>query len=533
MKHSPRPTYNLLREPWIPCEHPDGTRVLVGIEQALLEAHTFAAIHDESPLVTAMLHRLLLGLLHRAFAPRTMEDWLDLWESDRLDSARIHQYLGRWKDRFDLFHPERPFLQVAGLALVLKEERGKEAEPIAAWRLAMERSQHSGATALFEPLPQERDLEPAEATRALLGYLAFAPGGRIQNESESWKSGTLRPGAVVLVHSGDLRRTLLLNLTWNPERSSLDIPPWEAEAPTRRVARTPKGVVDTLVWASRRVELIWGYAQNGHVVVNKVITAAGERFEADEPDAMFAYVIRDPKKPPLPVRIESDRAVWRDSTALFEVGTGAGEFRRPAACAQLAELVREGVVARTERFKVDFLGIGSSQAAIKLWRVERMPLPVSLLEDGAKLSTLRDALFIAEGLGRTLEHQVLSVLAKMALAPSTREPHKDDINALKAAFGAMPAYWASLGQRFPFWIDALGCADDPEAELKKWKRNLRVIANSVVSNAANSLGVGSRAFQAEAIARRVLRRVLAETLGRDSVEPDNSELNANTEGIPQ
>jgi CRISPR system Cascade subunit CasA len=507
--------YDLLHEPWIPCERPDGSHVLVGIEPALLEAHTLAALHDESPLVTATLHRLLLAILQRVFLPHSMEDWVALWETPAFDAGKIRAYLGKWRERFDLFHPERPFLQVANLREVLQKERGKDPEPTEAWRLSLEASRYSGATSLFETLPSERDLAPAHAARALLGFLGFTPGGRIQNESESWKSGPLRGGAIVLVRGATLQRTLLCNLVWESRRQPLDLPHWERESSTQRTARAPYGPIDLLVWPSRRVELLPQRDGAGTASVRDVVTAAGERLESDTPDPMFGYVVRDPKRPPFAIRIETERSAWRDAAALFDATTGADAFRRPAACNQLAELVREGIVPREARFQVEILGLASDQAAIDLWRADRMPLPPALFTDGPRLSALRQALLRAEDLGRAIDFKVLGTLAENALAPSNRDAHKDDIRQLKHALGAMPTYWSTLGQSFGAWLDALGAADDLDAALTNWKRILRATARKVVVDAELHLGTGARALQAGAKAERMLRRVLREVLGND------------------
>jgi CRISPR system Cascade subunit CasA len=72
--------YNLVTDSWIPAIRTDGTAVELGLLDALVHAHEFAALHGESPLVAAALYRLLLALLHRVFGPPTLEQWTLLWE---------------------------------------------------------------------------------------------------------------------------------------------------------------------------------------------------------------------------------------------------------------------------------------------------------------------------------------------------------------------------------------------------------------------------------------------------------------------
>lgn len=504
--------FNLVDEPWIPCEREDGARVELGLQDALLQAHTLSAVHDESPLATAMLHRVMLAVLQRVLAPRTIDDWTALWEAPAFDAGKLKSYFDKWRDRFDLFHAERPFLQVGRLSDVLTKEKGKAPEATPAWRLALETSQHSAATQLFEAEPADAVITPAHAARALLAFLAFTPGGRIQNEAESRKSGCLRPGAVILLRGDTLKKTLLLNLDWRRKRPDEDLPPWERPEPTQRAIRAPYGPTDQLVWVARRVELVPARDERGAVVVRDVITAAGEDMDVQHPDPMFGYVVRDPKMPPIPMRIDPDRSAWRDAGALFDMATGAGNYRRPVACEQLAQLVAGRVVPRSARFAVDVLGLSSNQAAIRLWRAERMPLPPALLVDSDRIAILREALKDAEEVGSALNRQVLRVLCGTALAPSGREAHKDDIAKLSEALGAMVAYWGSLGLRFTGWLKDLGDAVDVESSLAKWRDILRAVAREVVRDAVHSLGTTARALQAGAIAERELNRVLAELL---------------------
>jgi CRISPR system Cascade subunit CasA len=523
--------YDLLHEPWIPCERLDGSRVLVGIEEALVEAHTFAAIHDESPLATATLHRLLLAILQQVFLPRKMEEWMALWQAAAFDASMVSAYLTKWKDRFNLFHHDRPFLQVANLREVLREERGKDPEATEAWRLSMESSAHSNATQLFEPLPREPVLSPARAAVALLGFLAFTPGGRLQNETDSWDAANVRGGAVVLIRGDTLHRTLLLNLLWQPDRAPSDIPPWERSRCADRTTRAPLGFVDQLVWQARRVQLLVEKGEDGGASVRSVVTAAGEQLDAEYPDPMFAYAVRDPKQPPVAIRVDRDRSVWRDAAALFDVATGAGQFRRPRACDQLAEIVREGNLPRDARLRVELLGLASNKASIRLWRADQVPLPQSLLVDGARVSILRSALQMAEDLGLAVNNKVLRILAENALAPSQREAHANDISNLRSSLGSMPSYWAALGQGFAHWLGDLGTADDLDATLAAWKRTLRATARDVVRDAEVRLGTGARALQAGAKAERALRRVLRDVLGDNSVVGATTAMGT-TEGGP-
>ena len=110
------PTFDLVHEPWIPCRERDGTVTEQGILCTLGRAHELAGLSGDVPTQTFALTRLLLAVLHGALAgPRDLDDWEELWRAEKLPVARIAPYLTQYRDRFDLFHPETPFLQVADL----------------------------------------------------------------------------------------------------------------------------------------------------------------------------------------------------------------------------------------------------------------------------------------------------------------------------------------------------------------------------------------------------------------------------------
>src|SRR5579875_3851362 len=107
-----RTNFNLLDEPWVPCVMADGSAQELSLADALLRAHEVRELFDESPLVTVALHRLLLAILHRNFGPASIGEWFQLWRRGRWNEETLKAYFTRWHERFELFHPERPFYQM-------------------------------------------------------------------------------------------------------------------------------------------------------------------------------------------------------------------------------------------------------------------------------------------------------------------------------------------------------------------------------------------------------------------------------------
>lgn len=513
MTQPQRPRFDLTREPWIPCETLSGARVELGFQDVLLRAHELTAIHDESPLATAMIHRLLLAILHRVVdGPHSRREWEVLWKQTRFDAARVHAYFERWRPRFDLFDAERPFLQVPRLAEVLANEReGKVAEAIPVRRLALERS-FIAVLNLLEHGGDDAGLTPAEAARAMLGFQGFGPGGRILNDSGYPKACPLRAGAVVLARGATLHRTLTLNLLVParglPAPSADDAPAWEQPRPAERAKRRVRGWLDALTWQPRRVELVVDASSPDRRVMSVITGAAGE-CEGDWIEPMHALFVRDPKRGPEAVRFDPDRSWWRDATALFQAAGGSDGHRRPAVCSQMAELVEGDVLKHAEPFTLDLYGLASSQAAIELWRSERTPLPLRLLVDPDRLNVVHVALTAAEGAASALGRSVW-VLARHALAMGSRSPDKKDIGALVERLGAKPRYWAAQGKLFEGFLRDVAAADDAEIVLASWKTETLRAARKALDAAADQIGTNARALQARALAERHLTRELAE-----------------------
>lgn len=515
-------SFDLLKEPWIACETLEGKRVVLGIADVLTSAHELAAVNDESPLVTAATYRMLLAIVDQAYMPKNRAEWLVLWNAKELPRQALEAYLERWKGRFDLFHPDRPFLQVARLEQVLKEERGKDAERISAWRFVMEMSRYGGDVHLLEPEPAGRGwLEVAQSARALLSFMAYTSGGRIQNDAESWSAGNIRGGACFVVRGRSLRDTLLLNTVSRDKRDKDDVPPWQRDRPISRLERPAVGPTDVLVWPSRRVQL-FPESVDGRLVVRQTLSGAGERMRSDTPDPQMAYQERDPKKPPMALRFEPDRAVWRDSSALFDAATGKDSFRRPAAVVQLHALLQDRAIPKSTRLTFDLFGLSSDQALIRFTRSESLPLPPAILTDNERLSVLKRGLELADSVGRGVDRKVLFVLCERALAPGDRSADKNDVGNLKNALGVMPSFWSALGEAFTRWLVEVGDADDPDDALASWKRILRKTARATFDAACRRLGLDARSLQAIAQAQNTLNRVLAELLPEPATDPSHA-----------
>jgi CRISPR system Cascade subunit CasA len=499
----------LVDEPWIPCERLDGSRVELGIEEVLLHAHELRAIADSSPLITAALHRLLLAILHRCFGPPDLRRWIDLYRKGHFDFNALTAYLGQWRERFDLFHPERPFYQVRGLRF--------DSDPIDV--LISERTNWGGGVNLFEHRPDGigTSLEPSAAARLLLVAHAFAPGGLIRKAGEptAATAGPLNRGAIVIVRGDTLFETLALNvLVYAPDAerpipgsSKRDCPAWERAPLPQSLRRpdeprrAPDGWLDLLTWQSRRLEL---RIEQGCVI--GCVRCVGQGLADKSPrDPMLAWRFDD-KRGALPLGFDMQRAFWRDSHALFQATDFAKDVERPKALDQLARLELRDVVPAGRRLSLELLGMRGDQAKILLVRSERIPVSPKLLANPDLAESVREVLGFAETAASSLS-SALFTFARFALAPGERKPETKDIRQLVDSLGAEPIFWSRAKAHFDAYLVRL--SEDESAARGAFARSVSREAHNCFAEASESLGTSARILKGAALAANTLSHRLA------------------------
>ena len=107
------PSFNLIDQAWIPCVTVDGDLIEVSLRDLLQRAPELREIACATPIQSAAVLPLVLAILHRVFGPARLAEWKALWDASAFDMAPIDAYFAQWHQRFDLFHPQRPFLSGA------------------------------------------------------------------------------------------------------------------------------------------------------------------------------------------------------------------------------------------------------------------------------------------------------------------------------------------------------------------------------------------------------------------------------------
>ena len=232
--------FNLLEEPWIRVRKTQRSTVLT---DALLRSHEYADLAGELPTRMWQSFGCCWQCCKRSSIVWTWRAGMlrcrrrtTLWnagaccgERRRLPEKPIREYLDAWRDRFWLFHPERPFYQVN------EAQIGTE---YGAKKLNGEISESENKYRLFQSYAGRKkdSLTYRQAARWLLYLNGFddtssKPKGK---NLPSVGAGWLGKLGLLLAQGKTLAETLLLNLTLLKDGRELWDPPhpyWESDQP--------------------------------------------------------------------------------------------------------------------------------------------------------------------------------------------------------------------------------------------------------------------------------------------------------------
>lgn len=511
-------SFNLIEQAWIPCVLPDGSRMEFSLRDTLLQAHEIRGVFDQSPLVTAALHRLLLTLSHRNFGPASQSDWKTLWQARRFDDHKLGVYFSDYYDRFDLFDETQPFYQVAGL-----EARSREVKEVEVNDLLPDLSRGNTAT-LFDHTTDSASpsLKPAEAARAILALQSYKLGGLFQ--PGSYSDAPVARAVYFLIEGDTLFETLLLNLVRYYGDYPIpviddDLPAWEQkEAGT---SETPRGYLDYLTWQTVWLKLLPERTSIGDCEVRKVRLKIGRKFNP-EPQMIFdpgCSYTKNPKakenqEPWRHQRYRTGRALWRDSGPLFR--RLSIQERPPSSLQWVADLVKSGFLSEEKPYRLIAYGQCTDQAKVFFWRTEHLPLLPQYLTDEDLGEVLEGALKRAEEVGKGLWQSVrrlaCTVLYPFIDLQKLNKQQKDEVRRMVEHLGATETYWSGLEIPFLAFIRTL--ADDPDAALVDWNRLLEDSARQDFEAAAGHLDQSARVLRAVAKSRSHLDGLLGAALSK-------------------
>ncbi|HAM72626.1 MAG TPA: type I-E CRISPR-associated protein Cse1/CasA [Verrucomicrobiales bacterium] len=162
---------NLIHDPWIPALCPKGKRELYSLQDLFAQAHELLDI-SAKPHERIALMRLLLCITQAALdGPMDEAEWEGC--STEIQ-PRARDYLGKWKEAFELFGDGPRFLQLDNLQSQKEPDEG-----VPASKLDLTLATGNNSTLFDNVAGCGRALLPASIAINLVTFQCFSPGGRI------------------------------------------------------------------------------------------------------------------------------------------------------------------------------------------------------------------------------------------------------------------------------------------------------------------------------------------------------------------
>jgi CRISPR system Cascade subunit CasA len=492
-------SFNLLDERWIPVSMSDGSKRDVGLLELFEEASQIRALAETSPPSLVALYRLLLAIAHRALTLGLPNGWKDRdraqWYRQGLPQAALRDYLEAWRERFWLFHPEHPFMQVAVLATA--DETRDKLKP---WTQISLASATGNAPVVFDHSfdAEATRIEPGVAIRSLLGFMQFTPGGLVKVVRDSDKAGPLANCAASIPLGDTLNETLCLALHPCLHSDIQDLPAWEHSAPLLDELRADPSLAsgrnDRYTRLSRAVLL--RLSEDGRI--EKIHFAAGVALAEDvnAADSMVSYRVGSEKLIRLSFR--DGRAFWRDLPALVAdaVDRPGDKTAQKAAILGFAANLKSLLGEEQGNLAILAAGVTSDQAKLVRWRVEQVVLPVPLLADATLADTLREELQRAEDVYKKLHKIAARMLAETMPDANRKETGERSRTVIDSGpFAAN--FFAVMERNLPLLMQRIASAQFEEAH-EQWSQSLLQAAGATWELLRLGMGQSPSALRAEA-----------------------------------
>lgn len=504
-------SFNLLDESWIPVISSDFQVREISLVELFQTWEMLQEIQADNPPTTLALYRFLLAILHRAYqGPRNEDHWEEIFEDD---GQGVIAYLQQQSDRFDLLHPEYPFMQDPALGIEQSKTVQEHYIP-ATSEVFWHEHEWSGFS-----------LSLAHAACLLVRLQAVDLGGTktvYPNTSSDQKSANAPPtvnSANVLVRGSTLKQILLFNLMrYDPaaEVPSVvireDLPAWETGYGGKPKKAVPQGYISYLTFPWRRLRL---FVEGGRVT-RTVVTKGNSLPDKVSPQQWECGVAYRENKP---VQLSLSKQLWRNADAFLL--TTENQLR-PRIVSWLADL-KENLEDRQDLVEdvatLQISGLSANKAKPLGWSWEQFSAPIQYVTEPDLAEVLQKAIAIADSHKQLFgfsQGNPYYALVKELNPPSTISKNiKQQAERVAANLNGAIQYWATLDRAFTKLLYALpqdsqtgadGITHYGYQELPAWTQTVQAAARQAFTESIEPI----RNYQARAAALRTLEWKLAD-----------------------
>lgn len=403
------PSYNLLREPWLPVRTKSGA--LRWIRPCEMIDSTDPPLYIDSPRpdFNGALTQFLIGLVQTCLAPEDEEAWLDVLD-EPLTSAQLNGAFEPFIAAFELFGDGPRFMQ---------DLEGFEADECAALELMIEipagNTLAKNADLFVKRTASGAGLSPAAAAAALLTLQLNAPSGGVGYRTSIRGGGPL----TTLLLGQDLWQTVWLNTlpqdTFNaihkiasPPQELSAIFPWlTSTRDSQAVSKGGLGLDTTpqdvhplqLYWAMpRRIRLLKPqaqgdcalYQQQSPLVTAFIQTNYGTNYTGPWQHPLSPYTIKEQDR--ISRKGQPRCLEFRHWPALTCIKTTKDESQRlaePLRCyLSFSESQRRHIEALRQPLKLWVFGYDMDNAKVRNWYEGAIPT-LATSDEGARVALER------------------------------------------------------------------------------------------------------------------------------------------------
>lgn len=483
--------FSLIDEPWIRVIDSACKVSEVSLTELFANAHSFKDLCGELPTQDFAVMRLLLAILHTVFSrysasgkPSPIKDpddaldrWEELWKAGKFPAEVIADYLITQRESFYLFHPERPFYQVAGVADLAKENKDEKIpnSTYDAKKFNGVLSKSANKARLFSMAggADGYSVSYSQAARWLINLNAF--------DDNSIKDGTglgwLGQLGLICAMGNNLFETLMLNLvlynTNSDEAWKEEKPIWENKKtiPSKKIPSEerkipfPDNLSELYTLQSRRIFLkrsddrVTGYYVLGGVFIS-------EENAFIEPMTLWRNKDKSTDNK-IPRTHDASRQFWRDFSSLV---TNEQKRRRPGIVSWLVELEDNNIIgSRPVNMKIASVQYDSKKMSVTNVFSDSLQMHAALISDmNPKWQTaVIDSVEFCDNISQKVWSFAQNVDLAVGGSNSTKEAKGTSANF---ADKAKADFFNRIDAPFREWLCKLNpTVDDKDERQKEWR----------------------------------------------------------------